>query len=69
MLIFLPCMKLYSKTSEKIYLQFTKIKLKCLEKLGSAGLFIKSGKLYQVQTSKLVIIFGGTLYSLVIRWI
>ena len=41
MLIFLTYMKYYLKTSYKFYRHLIKIKLKCLEKLGSAWLIYK----------------------------
>ena len=41
MLVFLPYMKRYSKTSKQFYRQPTKIKLKCLEKTGSAWFIYK----------------------------
>ena len=68
-------MKLYSKTSQQCYLEFTKIKLKCLKKKEVPGLLIRSGKLCQLYISYLSIILGetyklsGTYRSLTIQWI
>ena len=48
-----------------IFLQFqrslTKTKLKCLEKIGSAWLYIRSDKLYQLYTNYLSTIFDETV--------
>ena len=41
MLILLPYMKHCSKTSEQFYRQLIKIKLKCLEKIGSSWFIYK----------------------------
>ena len=41
MLIFLPYMELYSKNSKKFHRKFTKMKVKCLEKIGSAWFVYK----------------------------
>ena len=44
MLIFLPYMNLYSKASLKVYRKFTKVKVKCLEKIGSVWFICKKCK-------------------------
>ena len=53
MLVFLPYMNLYSKTSWELYLQFTKTKLKFQEKWKSYGFNFKNVSSYQLCMHKL----------------
>lgn len=46
-----------------------KIELKCLEIIESVWLSIRSSKLFELNTSYLHVIFGGTVKCLAIKWI